>query len=251
VLVDEYQDTNRAQYRIIRLLTQEHRNICVVGDSDQSIYKWRGADIRNILDFEDDFPGTKVVRLEQNYRSTRSILAVAAGVIAHNVQRKDKTLWTENPGGEPARVYRAWDEHEEASFVAQSAVARGLLSEEGLAEIHQTLCARLAAAGAYLDGIYYCPHHPTEGLGAYNVVCDCRKPSPGLVRRAATDLEIDPAFSFVVGDQKSDMELAQRVGARGILIGEAGSGALPDLAVHVAADLRDAATWIVATLRGG
>jgi ATP-dependent DNA helicase UvrD/PcrA len=120
VLVDEYQDTNRAQYRIIRLLTQEHRNICVVGDSDQSIYKWRGADIRNILDFEDDFPGTKVVRLEQNYRSTRCILAVAAGVIAHNVQRKDKTLWTENAAGEPVRVYRAWDEHEEASFVAQS-----------------------------------------------------------------------------------------------------------------------------------
>jgi len=120
VLVDEYQDTNRAQYRIIRLLTQEHRNVCVVGDSDQSIYKWRGADIRNILDFEDDFPGTKVVRLEQNYRSTRSILAVAAGVIAHNVQRKDKTLWTENPAGEPPRVYRAWDEHDEASFVAQS-----------------------------------------------------------------------------------------------------------------------------------
>jgi DNA helicase II / ATP-dependent DNA helicase PcrA len=120
VLVDEYQDTNRAQYRIIRLLTQEHRNICVVGDSDQSIYKWRGADVRNILDFEDDFPGTKVVRLEQNYRSTRSILAVAAGVIAHNVQRKDKTLWTDNPVGEPPRVYRAWDEHDEASFVAQS-----------------------------------------------------------------------------------------------------------------------------------
>jgi DNA helicase-2/ATP-dependent DNA helicase PcrA len=120
VLVDEYQDTNRAQYRIIRLLTQEHRNVCVVGDSDQSIYKWRGADVRNILDFEDDFPGTKVVRLEQNYRSTRSILAVAAGVIAHNVQRKDKTLWTENPAGEPPRVYRAWDEHDEASFVAQS-----------------------------------------------------------------------------------------------------------------------------------
>jgi DNA helicase-2/ATP-dependent DNA helicase PcrA len=120
VLVDEYQDTNRAQYRIIRLLTQEHRNICVVGDSDQSIYRWRGADIRNILDFEKDFPGTTVVRLEQNYRSTRSILAVAAGVIAHNVQRKDKTLWTENPVGEPTRVYRAWDEHEEASFVAQS-----------------------------------------------------------------------------------------------------------------------------------
>ena len=140
VLVDEYQDTNRAQYRIIRLLTQEHRNVCVVGDSDQSIYKWRGADIRNILDFEDDFPGTKVVRLEQNYRSTQRILAVAAGVIAHNVQRKDKTLWTENPAGEPVRVYRAWDEHEEASFVAQSIL--GLRGEgvawDGVAVFYRT-----------------------------------------------------------------------------------------------------------------
>ena len=120
VLVDEYQDTNRAQYRIIQLLTAEHRNVCVVGDSDQSIYKWRGADVRNILDFEEDFPGTKVVRLEQNYRSTQSILALAAGVIANNVQRKDKTLWTENAAGTPARLYRAWDEQEEAGFVAQS-----------------------------------------------------------------------------------------------------------------------------------
>jgi DNA helicase-2/ATP-dependent DNA helicase PcrA len=120
VLVDEYQDTNRAQYRIIRLLTAEHRNICVVGDSDQSIYKWRGADIANILDFETDYPGTRVVRLEQNYRSTQRILALAAGVIANNVQRKDKTLWTENAAGEPARVYRGWDEHEEANFVAQT-----------------------------------------------------------------------------------------------------------------------------------
>jgi DNA helicase-2/ATP-dependent DNA helicase PcrA len=129
VLVDEYQDTNRAQYRIIRLLTHEHRNICVVGDSDQSIYKWRGADVRNILDFEEDFPGTKVVRLEQNYRSTQRILAVASGVIAHNVQRKDKTLWTENPTGEPVRVFRAWDEHEEAAFVAQAVLG---LRGEGL-----------------------------------------------------------------------------------------------------------------------
>jgi DNA helicase-2/ATP-dependent DNA helicase PcrA len=140
VLVDEYQDTNRAQYRIIRLLTAEHRNVCVVGDSDQSIYKWRGADIRNILDFEDDYPGTRVVRLEQNYRSTQSILSLAAGVIAHNVQRKDKTLWTENPAGAPARVYRAWDEHEEASFVAQSIL--GLRGEgvpwDGVAVFYRT-----------------------------------------------------------------------------------------------------------------
>jgi DNA helicase-2/ATP-dependent DNA helicase PcrA len=119
VLVDEYQDTNRAQYRIIRLLTSEHRNVCVVGDPDQSIYKWRGADINNILDFEKDFPGTRVVRLEENYRSTQRILAVAATVIDNNLQRKDKTLWTKNPEGEPIAVYRGWDEHEEANFVAQ------------------------------------------------------------------------------------------------------------------------------------
>ncbi len=120
VLVDEYQDTNRAQYLILRLLTSEHRNICCVGDPDQSVYRFRGANIRNILDFENDFPGTKVVRLEQNYRSTKRILSLAAAVIEHNVQRKEKTLWTENVEGERARLYRAWDEHEEANFVAQT-----------------------------------------------------------------------------------------------------------------------------------
>jgi DNA helicase-2/ATP-dependent DNA helicase PcrA len=124
VLVDEYQDTNRAQYLILRLLTSEHGNVFCVGDPDQSVYKFRGADIRNILDFERDFPGTQVVRLEQNYRSTKRILALAAAVIQHNVQRKDKTLWTENVEGERARLYRAWDEHEEANFVAQTLLAQ-------------------------------------------------------------------------------------------------------------------------------
>ena len=122
VLVDEYQDTNRAQYRIIRQLTGEHGNVCVVGDPDQSVYRWRGADIRNILDFEGDYPGTRVIRLEQNYRSSKRVLAIAAGVIANNLARKDKTLWTENAEGEKAAVYRAWDEHEEAGFVAQAIV---------------------------------------------------------------------------------------------------------------------------------
>jgi DNA helicase II / ATP-dependent DNA helicase PcrA len=120
VLVDEYQDTNRAQYRIIRLLTGEHRNICVVGDPDQSVYRWRGADIANILDFEKDYPGTRVVKLEQNYRSTRRILALASAVIDNNRQRKEKTLWTENPEGDAPKVYRGWDEHEESNFVAQT-----------------------------------------------------------------------------------------------------------------------------------
>jgi ATP-dependent DNA helicase UvrD/PcrA len=120
VLVDEYQDTNRAQYRIIRALTGEHRNLCVVGDPDQSVYRFRGADLRNILDFERDHPGARVVRLEQNYRSTKRILAVASAVIANNVVRRDKGLWTENAEGEPPAIYRAWDEHEEANFVAQT-----------------------------------------------------------------------------------------------------------------------------------
>jgi DNA helicase-2/ATP-dependent DNA helicase PcrA len=130
VLVDEYQDTNRAQYRIIRLLTGEHRNVCVVGDPDQSVYRWRGADIRNILDFEQDYPGTRVVKLEQNYRSTQRILSLASAVIDHNRQRKDKTLWTENAEGDPPKVYRAWDEHEEANFVAQTILG---LRGEGVA----------------------------------------------------------------------------------------------------------------------
>jgi len=120
VLVDEYQDTNRAQYRIVRLLTQEHRNLCVVGDPDQSVYRWRGADLRNILDFEKDYPDCRVVALEQNYRSTKRVLDIASAVIAHNTARKDKRLWTENGEGDKAALYRGWDENEEAAFVAQS-----------------------------------------------------------------------------------------------------------------------------------
>jgi DNA helicase-2/ATP-dependent DNA helicase PcrA len=120
VLVDEYQDTNRAQYRIIRRLTQEHRNLCVVGDPDQSVYRWRGADLRNILDFEKDYPDCRVITLEQNYRSTKRILEIASTVIANNTARKDKRLWTDNTEGEPAGLYRAWDENEEAAFVAQT-----------------------------------------------------------------------------------------------------------------------------------
>ena len=119
VLVDEYQDTNRAQYRIVQLLTEVHRNLCVVGDPDQSVYRWRGADLRNILDFEKDFPDCRVIALEQNYRSTKRILDMASAVIAHNRARKDKRLWTDNAEGERASVYRAWDENEEAGFVAQ------------------------------------------------------------------------------------------------------------------------------------
>ncbi|MBI3458611.1 MAG: UvrD-helicase domain-containing protein [Candidatus Rokubacteria bacterium] len=120
VLVDEYQDTNAAQYRLLRLLTGERGNLCVVGDPDQSIYGFRGADLRNILDFERDFPACRVVRLEQNYRSTGRILEIASAVIAHNQARKDKALWTQNARGEPARLLRAWDEVGEAAWIART-----------------------------------------------------------------------------------------------------------------------------------
>ena len=118
VLVDEYQDTNKAQYELVHLITAKHRNLCVVGDDDQSIYGWRGADIRNILDFEKDYPGTAVIKLEQNYRSTSNILDAANQVIAHNEGRKDKLLWTEAEAGEKIHVYCACDEKEEAAWIA-------------------------------------------------------------------------------------------------------------------------------------
>lgn len=118
VMVDEYQDTNYAQYMLVKLLTDRSRNLCVVGDDDQSIYGWRGADIRNILDFEKDYPDAKVIKLEQNYRSTANILDAANQVIAHNAGRKEKALWTEAGAGETIKLYCAGDEREEAAWVA-------------------------------------------------------------------------------------------------------------------------------------
>jgi DNA helicase II / ATP-dependent DNA helicase PcrA len=118
IMIDEYQDTNRPQYELMKLLAGDHHNVCVVGDEDQSIYSWRGADIRNILEFEKDFPEVKTIRLEQNYRSTQVILEAASAVVARNAQRKGKNLWTERQGGSSIGYYEAPDGENEALFIA-------------------------------------------------------------------------------------------------------------------------------------
>lgn len=120
IMVDEYQDTNHIQYLLVRRLSEAHKNICVVGDEDQSIYSWRGADIRNILDFEKDFADAKVIKLEENHRSTKNIVEAASKVIANNQQRKDKVLFTNHPRGEPIHVCGHPNDHQEAQYVVQT-----------------------------------------------------------------------------------------------------------------------------------
>ena len=120
LMIDEYQDTNRSQYEMMRLLSVDHSNVTVVGDEDQSIYGWRGADIRNILDFEKDYPGAKVIRLEQNYRSTQNILEAATAVVENNMQRKGKKLWTDEGKGEKIGIYEALDGENEALYIADA-----------------------------------------------------------------------------------------------------------------------------------
>ena len=134
ILIDEYQDTNAAQYAIVKSLVNDSRNICVVGDDWQSIYSWRGADFTNILNFERDFPGTAVIKLEQNYRSTGAILAAANNVITKNLQRTDKKLWTSLGEGAPVQVHATYDETEEASQVADRIATQSSIGARGYGE---------------------------------------------------------------------------------------------------------------------
>src|SRR6185369_12500659 len=144
LLVDEYQDTNPVQYRLVRLLAGERRNLCVVGDDDQSIYRWRGADIRNILDFERDYPDATVVKLERNYRSTQLILDAAHAVVSRNSERTDKKLWTETSGGKPIQRFEAYNEEEEAEWIARQV--------EGLTGGRGSILTRRADDGDGEDG---------------------------------------------------------------------------------------------------
>jgi DNA helicase-2/ATP-dependent DNA helicase PcrA len=150
ILVDEYQDTNHAQYRLLQLLAEKHRNVCAVGDPDQSIYAFRGADIRNILEFERDFGETRTVALEQNYRSTNSILQAANSLIEHNRERKPKNLWSELGEGEPVRVLEVEDEHAEARFVAAEIA---LLVEQGWSSSEIAVFYRTNAQSRVLEDV--------------------------------------------------------------------------------------------------
>src|ERR671937_559030 len=162
ILVDEYQDTNHAQYRLLQLLAEKHRNVCAVGDPDQSIYAFRGADIRNILEFERDFGETRTVALEQNYRSTNTILQAANAVISHNRERKPKNLWSELGEGEPIRAVEVEDEHAEARFVAAEVAA---LIEEGYSGSELAVFYRTNAQSRVVEDVLVRQEIPYQVIG--------------------------------------------------------------------------------------
>ena len=169
ILIDEYQDTNAAQYNIIKLLVNDKRNICVVGDDWQSIYSWRGADFTNILNFERDFKGTKVIKLEQNYRSTGNILDAASNVITKNVQRTDKKLWTAAGPGAPVQVHELFDEAEEARMVAERVathVAMGARKFGDFAVLYRTNAQSYTLERAFLQS--HIPYQIVGGVRFYD-----------------------------------------------------------------------------------
>jgi DNA helicase-2/ATP-dependent DNA helicase PcrA len=169
ILIDEYQDTNHAQYVLAHALAMKHRNICVVGDPDQSIYAWRGADIQNILDFEKDYRDAKVVKLEQNYRSSKTILSIAGSLISRNSQRRDKKLWTENPQGEKAKLFLCQDEHDEAKVVADQ--LRDLHEKSGYAWNQMAIFYRMNSLSRIMEDALRqqnMPYVMARGVEFYN-----------------------------------------------------------------------------------
>ena len=197
VLVDEYQDTNHAQYRLLQLLGGEHGNVCAVGDPDQSIYAFRGADIRNILEFERDFPGTKLIALEQNYRSTNTVLRAANAVIANNRERKEKTLFSDLGDGPPVRALEVEDEHAEARFVAAEVAE---LIEEGWSGSEIAVFYRTNAQSRVLEDVLVRQGIPYQVIGG-----------PKFYERA----EIKDAISYLqVIDNTDDAVSLMRIANR-------------------------------------
>jgi DNA helicase-2/ATP-dependent DNA helicase PcrA len=171
MLIDEYQDTNRPQYELIKLLAGPQHNVCVVGDEDQSIYSWRGADIRNILEFEKDFPEARIIRLEQNYRSTQAILEAASAVVSNNLKRKGKTLWTARQGGNNIGYYEAPDGENESLFAADY-ISRYLkkMKEEGAEDVRVAVLYRLNSQSRLIEEAmrrYQLPYQVVGGFSFY------------------------------------------------------------------------------------
>jgi DNA helicase-2/ATP-dependent DNA helicase PcrA len=202
LLVDEYQDTNRVQYLLVRALSADSGNLCVVGDEDQSIYRWRGADIRNILDFERDFPDAQIFKLEQNYRSTKTILAAAGAVIQNNSERKPKQLWTENPSGEPITYFTGRTERDEADYIAREIVH---LADDGIRPADIVVFYRVNAQARVLEEALVrrrLPYYIVGGLRFYD-------------QREIKDLV---AYLRVVANPADALSLGRAIGAppRGI-----------------------------------
>ncbi len=171
MMIDEYQDTNRPQYELIKLLAGPQHNVCVVGDEDQSIYSWRGADIRNILEFEKDFPEARIIRLEQNYRSTQAILEAASAVVSNNLKRKGKTLWTAREGGSKIGYYEAPDGENESLFAADY-ISRYLkkMKEEGVEDVRVAVLYRLNSQSRLIEEAmrrYQLPYQVVGGFSFY------------------------------------------------------------------------------------
>ncbi len=214
VLVDEYQDTNHAQYRFIEMLVRDHKNICVVGDEDQSIYRWRGADISNILRFEKDFSGATVIRLEQNYRSTKTIIDAAGAVIANNAARKPKTLWTDNAKGVPIEVFASASERGEAELIAEKIgeMRKGGRSLNDIAIFYRTNAQSRPFEDVFMEaGV---PHRIFGGFRFYE-----RK-------------EIKDALAYlrVIAEQRDDVSLMRIINVPPRGIGKETISAIRDLA---------------------
>ncbi|WP_370327441.1 DNA helicase PcrA [Euzebya sp.] len=225
VLVDEWQDTNRAQYELVRLLADEHRNVCVVGDSDQSIYAFRGADIRNLLDFEQDFPDATRIVLDRNYRSTQTILDAANGVIAHNTQRMAKELWTEAGAGEQVVRYTAESEHDEAAFVVEE--IRRLGADHGVTAGDCAIFYRTNAQSRVLEEVLIRLQMPYQVIGSTRFY-ERKEIKDALAYLVAL---VNPDDDVAVGrilnvprrgiGQKSATELAAHAGRNGTSLMEA------------------------------
>ena len=233
LLVDEYQDTNHAQYRFLQLLATTHSNVFAVGDPDQSVYSFRGADIRNVLEFERDFPGAKTIALEQNYRSTNSILEAANGVISHNRERKPKNLWSELGDGDPVRVVEVEDEHSEARYVAAE-IAR--LVEEGFngsevavfyrtnaqSRVLEDVRVRQGVAYQVIGGPRFYERAEIKDLVAYLQVIDNPYDAVSLLRsanrprRGIGDSTLAKLMSFADDAEMSLWEAMDRTEAAGV-----------------------------------